>query len=563
MLGKKRMSLLSVITMRLWGKFQIYFLFLLTVHSTSQLRKASQPVLGPQYLGTHVKRKDLYEDQDVDDDPFSRRVNSDLGDKPSDEDEDYDDPDHVDLDFQDGNDEEIDSDDAFGNGDEEIFREKGFTFRDSSKSISDPYNLTSEPPKSKQGSDHASSGEDSDTFLVDGTSDNEELSENATDSDTDATTDTDNDGNRLDEVALRAMMSSQQKYVVAKLSEAMNDEAAKGNAVKKQYTTFDTLVGTRVHLQKSLIAANSMDAIKSMGDDQRGIAEAAAAAETAAIGVLNSLASLLFSIQDVALEGKSQSVLGKRPFSAIVATSSEDINQALSGSHKAFKSHRRQVLTKWENKTRTTTLSTRNRLVQKKEEDSLVTILDGQLLGANQERLMQKTRIARSCAPIQNNNESSSNNRPAIEETETTTSLPNLNSHIPVYDDADFYALLLRELIDHKKTYTKSTSSDLSSAAISVATAPSNLLRNNKSKRVNVDTKASKGRKMKYVVHEKIQNFMAPINLGTWETRQAEELFAGLLGRKIARLEEDEAMGGGPGLEEDTEMQGLRLFGGA
>ena len=543
----------------------------MTFHSTSELRKASQPILGQQYLGTHVTRKDLYENGDVDDDPFSQKADPELSDEPSDEDEDYDDPDQVDLDFQDGSDEEIDSDDAFGDGEEEIFREKGFTFRDSSKSLSDPYLSISEARGTNQENDlydqesnQSSSGKDSDRFLVDGQSDSEELSENVTDSDTDdtdATTDTNNNGKTLDEVALRAMMSSQQRHVVAKLSEARNDEVAKGITAKKQYTIFDTLVGTRVHLQKSLIAANSIEAIQGKGDDQRGIAEAAAAAETAAIGVLNSLTSLLHSIQGVALEGKSQSTLGKRPFSAITATSSEEINKALFESHKAFKSHRRLVLTKWENKTRTTTLSTRNRLVPKRKEDSLVTILDGQLLGANQERLVQKTRIARSCAPIQNNNESSSNNKPAIGEKETTASLLNLGSHIPIYDDADFYALLLRELIDHKKTYTKSTSSDLSSTAISLAIAPSNLLRNNKSKRVNVDTKASKGRKMKYAVHEKLQNFMAPINLGTWEIRQAEELFASLLGKKIARLDEDEDMEITQGLEEDTEIQGLRLFG--
>ena len=45
-----------------------------------------------------------------------------------------------------------------------------------------------------------------------------------------------------------------------------------------------------------------------------------------------------------------------------------------------------------------------------------------------------------------------------------------------------------------------------------------------------VDTKASKGRKLRYTVHEKIQNFMVPIPKATWHEEQIDELFASLLG---------------------------------
>ena len=54
-----------------------------------------------------------------------------------------------------------------------------------------------------------------------------------------------------------------------------------------------------------------------------------------------------------------------------------------------------------------------------------------------------------------------------------------------------------------------------------------------------VDTKASKGRKMRYTVHEKLQNFMAPEDRGTWGERQRDELFGGLFGRRVG-LGEDE-----------------------
>jgi protein AATF/BFR2 len=49
-------------------------------------------------------------------------------------------------------------------------------------------------------------------------------------------------------------------------------------------------------------------------------------------------------------------------------------------------------------------------------------------------------------------------------------------------------------------------------------------------KKKQVDTRASKGRKIRYQVHEKIQNFMAPEPRGTWHDEMVEELFSSLLG---------------------------------
>lgn len=345
----------------------------------------------------------------------------------------------------------------------------------------------------------------------------------------------------------------------------MKSEIDKGVAIKKQYVAFDALVGTRVHLQKTLIGANSLSAIPRTDQEKDILAKAAEGAENAAIEVLNSLTSLLHSIQSRHLgQDEAKKVLGKRPFSATISTSSEDIQQAISACHLAFKPQRREILTKWANKTHATTLSTRNSVVQKPAEGSLVATLDYQLQGSNQDRLVQKTRIARSCAPLQQAAISQSNSKPTqdgAEDKGTAREQQEASNASSIYDDADFYALVLRELIDHKKSYTKHTSGELSGSTLIAATTPSNLLRGNKTKRANLDTKASKGRKMKYTIHEELQNFMAPVDLGSWERKQAEELFAGLLGRRIARLDEADAIDVVAVTEANMEMQGLRLFG--
>ena len=87
-----------------------------------------------------------------------------------------------------------------------------------------------------------------------------------------------------------------------------------------------------------------------------------------------------------------------------------------------------------------------------------------------------------------------------------------------------------------------------------------------------VDTKASKGRKMRYTVHEKLQNFMAAEDRGGWGERQRGELFASLLGRRVVlgEGEGDDAEEGRGDKEMDGDVDGngdgkeeggLRLFG--
>lgn len=82
-----------------------------------------------------------------------------------------------------------------------------------------------------------------------------------------------------------------------------------------------------------------------------------------------------------------------------------------------------------------------------------------------------------------------------------------------------------------------------------------------KAKKV-VDTKASKGRKLRYAfylatqpdradtdsraaryeVHEKLQNFMVPVPTSGWHEEQIDELFANLLGRDVSGRREPETV---------------------
>jgi len=66
-------------------------------------------------------------------------------------------------------------------------------------------------------------------------------------------------------------------------------------------------------------------------------------------------------------------------------------------------------------------------------------------------------------------------------------------------------------------------------------------LKQTKQKKKQVDTKASKGRRLRYHVHEKLQNFMVPIPAGSWHEEMIDELYSSLLGKKYnVALDEDE-----------------------
>lgn len=77
--------------------------------------------------------------------------------------------------------------------------------------------------------------------------------------------------------------------------------------------------------------------------------------------------------------------------------------------------------------------------------------------------------------------------------------------------------------------------------------------------RKNVDTKASKGRKIRFTVHEKLQNFMAPEDRTSWEQSATDRLFGTLLGQKMS-LGETEEGGASDGEEELGAEEALMLF---
>ncbi|EON69275.1 hypothetical protein W97_08435 [Coniosporium apollinis CBS 100218] len=452
----------------------------------SKLRKRDAVPLGPQYKGSRVSRDAVLEEDS--DDPFARGFDEESSEEEEEEEE-----------------------------------EEGSSYAANGVH-------PGEEEASTTGSEDGFSGEDEelDGMSADDGTSATDMSDGSPDEDTDM--DTDGDGGvDIDRAELRKIMAEEQKSVAATISQAAQEDAKKGRAVKTQRTTFDSLLNCRIRLQKGLISTNSLPSANDNGGiDGSTDGDAVRAAETAALNLLNSLNSLRETL-DTARTGtkrKRTEYTTSSPASLIW----EQMQSYESTSHP----HRQAVLQKWSAKARGASVLPPSRRLNAAAEQTIVDVLDAQL--ANPSRLVKRTRTPRSCAPMQ--------------------AAAGVVESADIYDDADFYGLLLKELLEQRSQDASSgVGVQLSGVNLNVPTWQA--AREAKTKR-NVDTKASKGRKLRYTVHEKLQNFMAPEDRGTWGERQAEELFGSLFGRRMGLAEEEQ--GGADEEDFDAEEAGLLLF---
>ena len=91
-----------------------------------------------------------------------------------------------------------------------------------------------------------------------------------------------------------------------------------------------------------------------------------------------------------------------------------------------------------------------------------------------------------------------------------------------IFDDTDFYHQLLQDLIRSK------TTSNIGESSLKWLEMSKN--RSNKVKR-SVNTKASKGRKIRYDVYQKLVSFMAPMDASNVNDASRNELFRSLFGQ--------------------------------
>ncbi|KAI1175624.1 apoptosis-antagonizing transcription factor [Nemania sp. FL0916] len=548
----------------------------------SKLRRNAPLVLGPRYRGARVSREALEDDDEDEDEEEDEEIGEDededededeeIGEDEVDDDsagssnyedalEEFDDPDTADpeADQQGQEDVEIDSDEAFREGDEEgarVFalkakiakqrhaqRPRAADFmgsesedEDEDEDGNEDYGMDEDEDEDELSDDlgingfiddEAEESSDEEVGLFDDEDDEEEdEEEDEEDYDDEEEEEEEEEGDPIDHrkkpkppnsagitASIKEMMGEQ--GVVRSLAQAVNADVQKGQAVQRQRKGFDALLNLRIRLQKSIIAVNSL----SYADEPESPeAEPYEAAEKSALQLWNALDDFRTSIR----KGT------KRKHDETEDISTTTLWGRMEQHEKYQAARRKQVLEKWSRDVKKTSITANSsHKFTNNAEKPIISMLSDELDAP--ERLIKRTRTPRSCAPYQ--------------------AAQKINEDESIYDDADFYQLLLKELVDHR-------SGDGSGTGLQAATIRYAAAKEAKAKR-HVDTKASKGRKMRFAPIPKLQNFMAPEDRRSWEQNAIDLFFGTLFGQKMALSEEisDEEMGG-----TSLQDEGLRLF---
>ncbi|OJD14635.1 hypothetical protein AJ78_05032 [Emergomyces pasteurianus Ep9510] len=351
-----------------------------------------------------------------------------------------------------------------------------------------------------------------------------------------------------DRAEIRRLMASDHKTVAASLSQAAKADASKGGAVKMQRSAFGALLNARIKLQKGITYLNGLPS--TLEDDSTIDEDSIKSAEAAALALWSTIEDLRHVLSDAQISNKTSSKKRKRAAPPSISTSSADIWNRMEAIEAQSRPHRRAVLDKWASKTRGSRAAlpnARGKLMNHgaTDQQTMSSVLDAHIATELDGRVSKRTRTEEIQEPRQSNG--------------TSNATHDLNG---IYDDSIFYQSLLRDLVEERMSTTNNGVEALQMQLPSrLAIHPTTGMRKDKIKRP-VDTKASKGRKMRYTVHEKLQNFMPPEDRCSWGDRAREEFFASLLGRSAREVlgEDDEDEDKLMEEEEDIEEGGLRLF---
>ncbi|KAL1731129.1 apoptosis-antagonizing transcription factor [Schizophyllum commune] len=311
--------------------------------------------------------------------------------------------------------------------------------------------------------------------------------------------------------------ASQNDDLTDSLRKNREADLRKGKAVARQVAIWDTLLDARIRLQKSVTAAQKLV-------DAGTITERADCGD-ALTGMLDEALALsdeLMSFQEKLLEKNEDVTPPARKRRRIEAPepSVADYGEQLRGltedmialEHTAHP-HLVRTLTKWSAKIQAVAPSvllpsSRNAFSKSAQPKSAVALIDETLSDHN--KLLARTRVRRGRLAVEVGEVGGGKDGHAEEPQPDPTE---------IFDDTDFYQQLLRQVIDARGGNGTDNQDWVQAQKARKA-------------RKKVDTKASKGRKIRYDVHEKLQNFMVPIPAyGGWHEEQVDELFASLLGR--------------------------------
>ncbi|KWU42390.1 TRAUB-domain-containing protein [Rhodotorula sp. JG-1b] len=348
-----------------------------------------------------------------------------------------------------------------------------------------------------------------------------------------------------------------ERVMVSQLKQAASADVEKGRAVKKQLAFCDSLLESRIKLQKAVGASNLLP------HPDQAPAYYQAVGQDDVDETLRELAGLseeLFELRQGLLAQNEKIELPadfgasrKRKRTSVAGDETEYLDAMLDDLHTletTFDPFLRATVTKWSDKVLAASglagggSGKGDKKFKAVNQNAMAQIDHALSATGERERLVRRTKVRRGEGkPVGGVGAEAEKNialTPLEEgEKETTDrgtkSGGNKEVDDECFDDSDFYQQLLRDVVESRML-------DLDDATMTQLRHATALARGKKVKKV-VDTRASKGRKIRYHVHEKVQNFMIPIEAGNWHDEQIDELFASLLGKSFPQAN------GGNGVE--------------
>lgn len=297
----------------------------------------------------------------------------------------------------------------------------------------------------------------------------------------------------------------------------------KNTSIRQQLNTWESFLEMRIQLQKCLIVSNKLPQgtnFKQMKDDTDFDVES-----RKAVGTVKNLLDKLLELQMLLLKNYpetnklflKQQVKSESDEEIPSDTDEEEFSEPpcrkrmktdeysaeLTNRADLYYNYRNSVLQKWHDKTQIGVNKSGNVIHSVTEQIKHIL--------TSKEKLIKATQLKRTDYDILGED--------SDKIVENSVDVYNTN----IFDDTDFYHHLLRELIEFK-------SSDLTDP-VKLGRQWMQLQSLRSKMKKKVDTKATKGRKIRYVVHSKLVNFMAPIEDVTWQESAKNELYSSLFGK--------------------------------
>uniref|UniRef100_A0A0A1WQD0 Protein AATF-like n=1 Tax=Zeugodacus cucurbitae TaxID=28588 RepID=A0A0A1WQD0_ZEUCU len=296
-------------------------------------------------------------------------------------------------------------------------------------------------------------------------------------------------------------------------------EVQKGQCVQNQLQIWERLLEMRIHTQKILSKSNQLPPPDTFKAQQQNNEKLNSISQQSVHSVSKLLSTLLqlqnafdqqFSEQRNALKKSLKRTLPKYDAENDNAVPIKRFAEHIDVHFQEFKPYRNAVLLKWDDRTKLLTPGAGAKKKSLTEDYDIIRKIENTL--QNRSTLIEKSQTSKDGDEVATENEVTENGH--------VQNAPKHKRNVELYDDSNFYHQQLRELIEYK--------SNTSVSASEVTQQYMELQKLRQKMKKKVDTRASKGRKLRYTVHNKLINFMAPDDTSTWTEESKEELYRSL-----------------------------------